>query len=539
MHDPDHPGAPIQLWAWGDSTGANGPIKADAFQVKIAREKGQIRYEWRVDLGKLGPGTTRLRPGRSIGFDLSIWDVDADNSASWIAWSPGPGKWNTASQLGDMLLLAGGEKMATLRGQITWQKPRPGPLPRHVRLQSTEDKDLWIQARADSTGYYEASLPLGRYAIAAVDATELRLVDGPGVEVVLSAIGPVDAPLLRAIAMPNALLAATKPEGALYHLERANTDSLDRILRAGMAYYKIPGMSLALITDGKIVHQRGYGVQDADGDEPVKATTLFEAASMTKPVFAYTVARLVERGVLAWDTPLYTYWPYEDIAYDERYKLITARMVVSHTTGFPNWRSGKLTIQFTPGTQFGYSGEGFEYLGKVVVHLTGKELIDLIGEEVFAPMGMDNAYLVWNETSYPPKAMAHTSGDLPASRQEWGAPNMAASLHVDAGTYAQFLIAVSKGLGLSQATLAEMMRPQTKIPDEPMSFGLGFALEESPHGLLFGHGGNNNGFTSNSAFDPDAQTGYVMLVNSDQANDFRLALHQYLLTGKTEPNTTE
>ena len=119
---------------------------------------------------------------------------------------------------------------------------------------------------------------------------------------------------------------------------------------------------------------------------------------MTKPLFAYIVLRLVDRGVLNLDTPLYTYLPYEDIAHDERYKLITARMVLTHRTGFPNWRSGKLEIKFTPGTEVSYSGEGFVYLGKVVERLTGKKLAELSQQEVFTPLGIENASLVWNET---------------------------------------------------------------------------------------------------------------------------------------------
>ena len=113
------------------------------------------------------------------------------------------------------------------------------------------------------------------------------------------------------------------------------------------------------------------------GDK-VDSNTLFEAASITKPVFAFAVQRLAERGVIDLDKPLWLYLPYPDIAYDERYKLITAKHVLTHRTGFPNWRSmnesGKLDIKFTPGTDYGYSGEGFEYLKMVVEKITGKKV---------------------------------------------------------------------------------------------------------------------------------------------------------------------
>jgi CubicO group peptidase (beta-lactamase class C family) len=111
--------------------------------------------------------------------------------------------------------------------------------------------------------------------------------------------------------------------------------------------------------------------------EKVNDLTLYEAASITKPVFAFAVQRLAERGVIDLDKPLYLYLPYEDIAYDDRYKLMTARHVLTHRTGFPNWRSmnedGKLNLKFTPGTGYGYSGEGFEYLKMVIEKITGKK----------------------------------------------------------------------------------------------------------------------------------------------------------------------
>ena len=172
---------------------------------------------------------------------------------------------------------------------------------------------------------------------------------------------------------------------------------------------------------------------------------------MTKPIFAYTVLRLVDRGLLKLDTPLYTYLPYEDIAHDDRYKLITARMVLTHRTGFPNWRTGKLDIKFTPGTEVSYSGEGFVYLGKVVEHLTGKKLVNLCRDEVFAPLVMDNASLVWNESVAHLTATGH-GGNAPMAKRKPTEPNVASSLHIDAKYYARFLIAVLQGKGLSQAT---------------------------------------------------------------------------------------
>src|SRR5262249_49289907 len=195
----------------------------------------------------------------------------------------------------------------------------------------------------------------GGYSIRAVDSPDLRVDPTASVEVRVEADRPATADLLRVTPLPWPGLIGS--DGVLGRPGPINPDELDRFVRAYLEYYKIPGISIAVIKDFEVVYHRGFGVKNTATREPVDDDTVFEAASMTKPVFAYTVLRLVDRGVLDLDTPLYTYLPYEDIAHDDRYKLITARMVLTHRTGFPNWRTGKLDIKFTPGTQVSYSGE--------------------------------------------------------------------------------------------------------------------------------------------------------------------------------------
>ena len=112
---------------------------------------------------------------------------------------------------------------------------------------------------------------------------------------------------------------------------------------------RIPGMSVAIINDGKIVYHETFGVVKQGTEDAVTKKTLFEAASLSKPMFSYFVMGQVEKGVIDLDKPLYEYLPYLDIAYDERYKSITARMILSHSSGFPNWRQDSLKIHFEPG----------------------------------------------------------------------------------------------------------------------------------------------------------------------------------------------
>ncbi len=138
---------------------------------------------------------------------------------------------------------------------------------------------------------------------------------------------------------------------------------------------EVPGLSIAVINDAKVVWQKSFSVVNSATNQPVSDDTIFEAASLSKPVFAYGVLRLVEKGKLDLDTPLVKYLPKPYVQNDERAGLITAWMVLTHTTGFPNWRNNQaLKTHFNPGERFSYSGEGFVYLQKVVEHLTGQPL---------------------------------------------------------------------------------------------------------------------------------------------------------------------
>ncbi|WP_289644215.1 serine hydrolase domain-containing protein [Maribacter aestuarii] len=120
--------------------------------------------------------------------------------------------------------------------------------------------------------------------------------------------------------------------------KKISSDSLDIFLEGQMKVLDVPGVSVAIINDGRVVYHTVKGYADSETKKKVNEKTIFEGASLSKPLFAYFVMGFVEEGKLDLDRPLYEYLPYDDIANDERYKKITARMVLSHTTGLPNWR---------------------------------------------------------------------------------------------------------------------------------------------------------------------------------------------------------
>jgi len=293
---------------------------------------------------------------------------------------------------------------------------------------------------------------------------------------------------------------------------------------------EVPGLSLALIRDAKIYWARGFGFKDINTKAPVDERTMFEAASLSKPVFAYAVLKMVERGDLDLDTPLSKYLP-AYIDNDERLNLITARRVLSHTTGFPNWRNdGKpLTIFFTPGERFSYSGEGFVYLQKVVERLTGQPLNEVMRKEVFAPLGMASSTYVWQDEIEPQMAAGHSPNGKAMGKRKGSEANAAASLRTTPTDYAKFVIAILNGTGLKETTVQQMLTPQVRLddgcvncltrklmqPSTALSWGLGVGLEHTEQGDAFWHWGDNGGFKDGVMAFKKLKTGVVIFTNSD------------------------
>lgn len=288
----------------------------------------------------------------------------------------------------------------------------------------------------------------------------------------------------------------------------------------------VPGLAIVLIRNGKVGWHRAFGISDRGSKKPAEDDTIFEAASMGKPVFAYAVMKLCERGVLNLDTPLTRYTPDRYLEGDPRLDLITARHVLSHTSGLQNWRSDKepLAIHFTPGEKYMYSGEGYSYLQSVVRHLTGQTLDQFMGANIFAPFGMASAGYVWNDRFENRMARPHDDKGQPMENNKpvdvtrYGA---AGELRVTAGDYAKFVLEVvnpkpSDAFRLTKASLGEMLRPHVKVDDQySMSWGLGLELQQKDNRTYLMHGGDNKGFHSFFAATSNGHFGYVMMTNGD------------------------
>jgi len=292
----------------------------------------------------------------------------------------------------------------------------------------------------------------------------------------------------------------------------------------------IPGLSLALVRDGKTYWAHAFGVRDENTGLPVTEETIFEAASLSKPVFAYGLLKLVDQGKLDLDAPLSKYMSQPYVEGDSRIDKITARIVLSHRTGFPNWRGGQpLKIHFTPGERFSYSGEGFVYLQKVVEALTGKTLNEYMIEAVFTPLGMASSSYVWRPDYDARTAIGHDYSGQPTDKRKPKDANAAYTLHTTAADYAIFLEALINGTGLKPATLRELERPQIAVDPECVDcidrapkelsknvfWGLGVGIQETEDGESLWHGGDNGTFKCYMLAYPKRRIGMVMFANGE------------------------
>jgi len=323
-------------------------------------------------------------------------------------------------------------------------------------------------------------------------------------------------------------------------------EAVDAFVTNRMDALNIPGVSVAIINDGRVVYLRSMGIADVNSGDEVTACSIFQGASITKPLFGYFVMSFVEEGKLDLDRPLYEYLPYADIAHDERYKTITARMALTHQSGFPNWRTDfddkQLFIQFEPGTDYSYSGEGYQYLSLVLQEIAGVDhagLEALFQERVAKPLGMTHTQIIPSDTLLERTVSPHVDGAKAQVRsdnsyQDFGA---AYGVHSEAGDFSKWLIALMNEEGLSKEAFDAYFEPQSvPVPKDEnpiilaQDYGLGFAIIDTPLGRLYSHNGNNPGFSSLITLQRDQRWGVVVFSNANQTSDLGTDLILFLNT---------
>lgn len=297
-------------------------------------------------------------------------------------------------------------------------------------------------------------------------------------------------------------------------------DKLDVLVPEVLAFENVPGASVAVVHEGDVVWSYDYGTTRAGGECDVSDATVFQAASLSKPVFAYAVMKLIEKGKLDLDEPLDRYLPEHYAVDDERIHKVTSRHVLSHCTGFPNWRgNNSLDIQFEPGERFQYSGEGYGYLSMVIESITGDQIADWLRQSVLSPCRMPKSDFAWRDEYEYSAATGHGWDRLPVEIAWRGAgPHVAMSLLSTAVEYARFLGIVLTPPApddhlMETETIDRMLAPQIHVEDS-ISWSLGWGVDTKNEQITIWHWGDNPGFKCFCAGSVQTQTGDVVMTNS-------------------------
>lgn len=327
--------------------------------------------------------------------------------------------------------------------------------------------------------------------------------------------------------------------------------SISNHVETRMAELGIPGLSMAIINRGEVVYSEHFGHADIEADRPVDDTTIFEGASLSKPVFAQFVMTFVEGGVLDLDRPLHEYLPHPDVEGDRRAEAITARMVLSHRSGFPNWRSdrfgGTLPINFEPGTDFEYSGEGYQYLAMVLKEIVGTDwagMEQLFQQRIAEPLGLKNTVFIQTAETRAAKAEPY---DADVVKIDWRNDPVTiandavfvapASIHTNTADFTRWMVAIMNRELLTTESYQELLAAHSVAPSDDLglSYTLGFYQPDVPFTNMYGHGGNNEGFTSFFMLDADDDWGFVLFTNSQYGESFGEEMLLYLFAGPSVP----
>lgn len=321
----------------------------------------------------------------------------------------------------------------------------------------------------------------------------------------------------------------------------------------------VPGVSIAVVEDGETsTHSVG---RVARGGAAVTGDTVFEAASLGKPLVAHATLRLVDRGVLELDRPLYAYVRIPD-ADNPAMRAVTVRHVLTQTTGLPNWRkaAGPLQPVGFPGREFSYSGEAFFYLQRVLEKVTRTPFARWMEDELLRPLGMDSSSFAWKPAFDSRMAVGHDAGGdpremyaaigraasevakrsgrpmldwrveealaaVPAVNPQWPAlplyamPNAACSFLTTARDYAAWLRHVLDSdppgaVALAPSTRGAMLRPAVQL-NSALWWGLGWGIQRDDYGTVLWQWGANMSFRSFVVADPGARRAVAVFTNGE------------------------
>ncbi|MFZ1330772.1 MAG: serine hydrolase [Flavobacteriales bacterium] len=317
---------------------------------------------------------------------------------------------------------------------------------------------------------------------------------------------------------------------------------LDKKVPAYLEEFIVPGAAIAIIQNGKVILQKGYGIANVEKQLKVTDRTGFNIASISKTISAWGVMKLVEQGKLELDAPADTYltrWHLPGSEFDAN--GVTIRRLLSHTAGlslhgYPGWATtdtlptieeslsgktngaGEVKLIMEPGTRWKYSGGGYTMLQLIIEGVTGKSFAAYMRSAILDPLGMTNSGFDINETIMNASSLEHNSyGEVIPF--ELFTAQAAAGFHTTIEDLAKFALASLKVTGkqssvLQASTIDSMM---TAAPASDGRYGLGYSIEEigGSKTVLVGHGGANDGWHSILQLDPRTRDGFIMITNGE------------------------
>ncbi|MDZ7871064.1 MAG: serine hydrolase [Rheinheimera sp.] len=293
------------------------------------------------------------------------------------------------------------------------------------------------------------------------------------------------------------------------------------VIEALLKQHQVPALGLGIISHGTLQSVQVFG--QLQQGVPAPANTLFKVASLTKPIVSLLTLRLIAAGKLSLDEKLAQYWVDPDLKADPRHLLLTPRLVLTHQTGFANWRylepTKKLQFQFQPGTRHQYSGEGFEYLRKALEAKFGQPLEQLAEQYVFTPAGMTDTHFYWtpavDEQRY---ARNHDATGQLLPLEKYTTANAAANLLTTVEDYSKFLLFVLAQQQTMPALYQQMQSIQVPLKANN-GVGLGWEIFTGFSGgeSMLLHTGKDPGVSTAAMLLPQSGNGYVIFMNGDNS----------------------
>jgi CubicO group peptidase (beta-lactamase class C family) len=328
-------------------------------------------------------------------------------------------------------------------------------------------------------------------------------------------------------------------------------DRLEPVITQALKEQKMPGFAIGVIENGQLIYSRGFGVMKVgEPSRPITPQTLFHMASITKPFVATAIMQLVEQGKVDLDAPVIKYVPYFRLK-DPRYKEITVRQMVTHTSGMPDvtnyyWNKpeyddGALeryvrsledkTLRWEPGKKFAYSNMAFEVLGDLVAKVSGQSFDDYVDDKILKPVGMKSSTLLYKKADPDKLATGHTKkkGEVvPVAHYPYNrAHTPSSNLHSNVEDMARW-IQVNLNRGeldgrriLKSSTYDVLWKPAALVPGRGWHVGISWFLADVNGEQIVMHNGGDDGFAAHMAYLPARKAGIVMMTNCDHLSSIK------------------